>query len=96
VLVGALSCRFVRSSSLVVGARRHAGVTPSCSVRIGPVPGVGLQLFNRVVSNIASGDGEDHARRHVAFWDRVGLDLTPPYDLAPQPRASSGATKNDP
>ena len=42
-----------------------------------------LQLYDRVlVSN-----NDDHARNHAAFWDGENLELTPAYDICPQPRA---------
>jgi len=49
---------------------------------------VGRRLFERVVFNIAIGNNDDHARNHAAFWDGKSLDLTPAYDLTPQPRST--------
>lgn len=49
---------------------------------------VGGQLFERVVFNVAIGNNDDHARNHAAFWDGVGLELTPAFDLTPQPRST--------
>jgi len=53
--------------------------------------GLGKQMFERVVFNIAIGNIDDHARNHAAFWDGRHLELTPAYDLAPQPRTGSEA-----
>lgn len=53
--------------------------------------GLGKQIFERVVFNIAIGNIDDHARNHAAFWDGDHLELTPAYDLAPQPRTGSVA-----
>ncbi len=50
-------------------------------------PQVGRRLFERIVFNIAIGNNDDHARNHAAFWDGKVLDLTPAYDLCPQPRS---------
>lgn len=50
-------------------------------------PQAGRRLFERIVFNIAVGNNDDHARNHAAFWDGHGLDLTPAYDLCPQPRS---------
>jgi serine/threonine-protein kinase HipA len=45
------------------------------------------ELFGRIVFNILSGNNDDHARNHAAFWDGAELSLTPAYDIAPAPRA---------
>lgn len=45
------------------------------------------ELFGRIVFNILSGNNDDHARNHAAFWDGGALTLTPAYDICPQPRA---------
>jgi serine/threonine-protein kinase HipA len=50
------------------------------------------ELFSRVTFNILTGNNDDHARNHAAFWDGAALTLTPAYDLSPQPRAG-GETK---
>jgi serine/threonine-protein kinase HipA len=45
------------------------------------------ELFARIVFNILTGNNDDHARNHAAFWDGSALTLTPAYDICPQPRA---------
>jgi serine/threonine-protein kinase HipA len=45
------------------------------------------ELFARIVFNILTGNNDDHARNHAAFWDGAALTLTPAYDICPQPRA---------
>lgn len=55
--------------------------------RDGADPNIGKRLFERIVFNIAIGNNDDHARNHAAFWDGQVLDLTPAYDLCPQPRS---------
>lgn len=45
------------------------------------------ELFARIVFNILTGNSDDHARNHAAFWDGQWLALTPAYDICPQPRA---------
>ncbi|HST54291.1 MAG TPA: HipA domain-containing protein [Solirubrobacteraceae bacterium] len=45
------------------------------------------ELFARITFNILTGNNDDHARNHAAFWDGTGLTLTPAYDICPQPRA---------
>ncbi len=35
------------------------------------------ELFSRLVFNILSGNTDDHARNHAAFWDGKQLRLTP-------------------
>ncbi|MFV1989658.1 MAG: type II toxin-antitoxin system HipA family toxin, partial [Acidimicrobiales bacterium] len=44
------------------------------------------ELFSRIVFNILVGNTDDHARNHSAFWNGADLDLTPAYDICPQPR----------
>ena len=43
-------------------------------------------LFGRLIFNILSGNTDDHARNHAAFWDGKQLALTPAYDIGPQNR----------
>lgn len=45
------------------------------------------ELFARIVFNILTGNSDDHARNHAAFWDGEWLALTPAYDICPQLRA---------
>lgn len=45
------------------------------------------ELFARITFNVLVGNNDDHARNHAAFWDGVHLQLTPAYDICPQPRA---------
>jgi serine/threonine-protein kinase HipA len=52
---------------------------------------LGQSMFSRIVFNIAIGNIDDHARNHAAFWDGNSLELTPAYDLCPQPRSSETA-----
>ena len=51
----------------------------------------GAELFRRMVFNILIGNVDDHARNHACFWDGRWLDLTPAYDVCPQPRAGISA-----
>lgn len=44
------------------------------------------ELFSRIVFNILTGNNDDHARNHAAFWDGEMLSLTPAYDICPQGR----------
>ncbi|MFC7625764.1 type II toxin-antitoxin system HipA family toxin [Microlunatus sp. GCM10028923] len=53
----------------------------------GADPEVGRRLFERIVFNVAIGNNDDHARNHAAFWNGETLDLTPAFDLCPQPRS---------
>ncbi|WP_244666397.1 type II toxin-antitoxin system HipA family toxin [Myceligenerans indicum] len=53
-------------------------------------PGATLhEIFRRIVFNIATGNTDDHARNHAAFWDGSSLALTPAYDLCPQVRSGN-------
>lgn len=47
------------------------------------------ELFARITFNILSGNNDDHARNHAAFWDGEWLTLTPAYDICPQSRAGN-------
>jgi len=51
------------------------------------------ELFSRIVFNIFCGNTDDHARNHAAFWDGQQLQLTPAYDICPQPRSGNIATQ---
>jgi len=51
------------------------------------------ELFARLCFNILIGNTDDHARNHAAFWDGQKLNLTPAYDICPQPRAGGEASQ---
>lgn len=51
------------------------------------------ELYERIVFNILSGNTDDHARNHAAFWDGDALTLTPAYDICPQGRAGQEASQ---
>ena len=51
------------------------------------------ELFSRLVFNILSGNTDDHARNHAAFWDGEMLSLTPAYDICPQSRTGNEASQ---
>ena len=63
---------------------RHRFVEPQATLR---------ELFARIVFNILSGNTDDHARTHAAFWNGEMLSLTPAYDICPQGRAGQEATQ---
>lgn len=44
------------------------------------------ELYGRMVFNVLTGNTDDHARNHAAFWDGTRLTLTKAYDICPQPR----------
>jgi len=44
------------------------------------------ELYGRMVFNVLTGNTDDHARNHAAFWDGANLTLTPAYDICPQGR----------
>ena len=62
---------------------RHRFAAPAETLR---------ELFNRLVFNILSGNTDDHARNHAAFWDGKSLTLTPAYDICPQSRTGDEAS----
>lgn len=51
------------------------------------------ELFSRLVFNVLSGNTDDHARNHAAFWDGAQLTLTPAFDVCPFPRAGGEASQ---
>jgi len=51
------------------------------------------ELFGRIVFNVLSGNTDDHARNHSAFWDGEMLTLTPAYDICPSPRSGGEASQ---
>ena len=63
---------------------RHKFANPSATLK---------ELFSRLVFNILSGNTDDHARNHAAFWDGQMLILTPAYDICPQPRSGNEASQ---
>lgn len=63
---------------------RHRFVQPRQALR---------ELYGRMVFNVLSGNTDDHARNHAAFWDGRALELTPAYDICPQPRAGNEASQ---
>ena len=51
------------------------------------------ELYKRLIFNILIGNNDDHARNHSAFWDGENLELTPAYDICPQPRVGFETTQ---
>lgn len=51
------------------------------------------ELFARMTFNILTGNTDDHARNHAAFWDGANLTLTPAYDICPQARTGREANQ---
>lgn len=49
------------------------------------------ELFARITFNILTGNTDDHARNHAAFWSGRELTLTPAYDICPQRRGGGEA-----
>jgi serine/threonine-protein kinase HipA len=72
-----------------VGARyaSYADLAQTIRTRFtDPIPTL-RELFSRITFNVLTGNNDDHARNHAAFWDGTALTLTPAYDICPQPRA---------
>ncbi|MBF6558318.1 MAG: type II toxin-antitoxin system HipA family toxin [Acidimicrobiales bacterium] len=57
-----------------------------------PIPTL-RELFARITFNILTGNTDDHARNHSAFWDGAALRLTPAYDICPQLRSGGEAAQ---
>ena len=78
-----MTARYATYYDLAFQIRSH-GVAPADDTH---------ELFSRISFNILSGNTDDHARNHAAFWDGTNLKLTPAYDIAPQPRSGGEATQ---
>ena len=63
---------------------RHRFSEPKATLR---------ELFSRMVFNVLSGNTDDHARNHAAFWNGTQLSLTPAYDICPQSRSGQQASQ---
>lgn len=59
---------------------------------VDPIPTL-RELFARITFNILTGNSDDHARNHAAFWDGAELTLTPAYDICPQRRSGGETTQ---
>lgn len=80
-----------------MGSRHASYAQMAAAIRTGPwrdVPGTLRELYGRLVLNILVGNTDDHLRNHAAFWDGLHLELTPAYDIAPQPRSGHMATQS--
>ena len=44
-----------------------------------------MELFRRIVFNIAVSNCDDHLRNHGFIYSPKGWDLSPAYDLTPDP-----------
>lgn len=74
-----------------MGSRHATYAELAETIRTGPwtdVPTTLRELFTRLVFNVYVGNNDDHLRNLAAFWDGAHLELTPAYDLAPQPRST--------
>jgi serine/threonine-protein kinase HipA len=74
-----------------MGSRHATYAELAETIRTGPwtdVPTTLRELFTRLVFNVYVGNNDDHLRNLAAFWDGKNLELTPAYDLAPQPRST--------
>jgi serine/threonine-protein kinase HipA len=78
-----MMARYASYEGLAEIIRRRFG-EPSATLR---------ELFSRLVFNILSGNTDDHARNHAAFWDGEWLKLTPAYDICPQARSGNEASQ---
>ena len=91
-----VSAATILSMQTIVAAQHFSYVDLADEIRARFVnPDANLhELFSRIMFNILVGNTDDHARNHAAFVDDDGLELTPAYDVAPQPR--SGETARHP
>lgn len=71
----------------------YADVAQIIRHRFANAPATLHELFARITFNILTGNTDDHARNHAAFWNGSELRLTPAYDICPQGRAGGEATQ---
>jgi len=64
----------------------YADLAQAVRQRFAEAPATLRELFARITFNVLTGNSDDHARNHAAFWDGEALTLTPAYDICPQPR----------
>lgn len=64
----------------------YAGLAQVIRRRFRHAKATNRELFARITFNVLVGNIDDHARNHAAFWDGEMLELTPAYDICPQPR----------
>lgn len=88
-----VSAATILSMQTIVAAQHFTYVELADEIRARFVnPDANLrELFSRIMFNILVGNTDDHARNHAAFVIDDGLDLTPAYDVAPQPRSGEMA-----
>jgi len=75
-------------------ASRHAsytGIVELIRLKFTDPPATLRELFTRILVSVLIGNTDDHARNIAAFWDGRLLELTPAYDLCPQPRNTGEA-----
>ena len=89
-----VSAATILSMQTVVAARHFSYVELADEIRARfASPDATLrELYSRIMFNIGVGNTDDHARNHAVFV--IGADsyeLTPAYDIAPQPRAGETA-----
>lgn len=71
----------------------YADLAEQVRIRFTNVTATLHELFARMVFNILTGNLDDHARNHAAFWDGSNLTLTPAYDICPQARVGEEASQ---
>jgi serine/threonine-protein kinase HipA len=79
-----------------LGSRHSSYAELAEAIRSGPWTDTAAtlrELYTRLVFNVCVGNNDDHLRNHAAFWDGHHLELTPAYDLSPQPRSTAVSTQ---
>lgn len=74
-----------------MGSRHSSYAELAEAIRTGPwtdTMATLRELYTRLVFNVCIGNNDDHLRNVAAFWNGHHLELTPAYDLAPQPRST--------
>jgi|SRR5664280_441506 len=72
---------------------RYADLVDVINSRFTDAEATRRELFSRIIFNVLTGNTDDHARNHAAFWDGEYLTLTPAYDIEPQTRSGGEAVQ---
>lgn len=84
-LVSALT--ILELDELMARYASYADLAQVVRERFTAAPATLRELFARITFNILTGNSDDHARNHAAFWDGEWLTLSPAFDICPQSRA---------
>lgn len=86
-MVTALTVLGLSENEALFGGASYAALADRVRQRFAKPDATLREIFSRITFNVLVGNNDDHPRNHAAFWDGEQLNLTPAYDICPQPRA---------